>query len=151
MSRIRVAVTISAPRQRVWEALEDIQSHTRWMADAASITFTSDQTSGRGTTFDCLTRIGPFAVVDSMEVTRWEPNRTMGVIHSGVVSGVGEFRLRSRGLRRRRTRFIWSERLRFPWWLGGRVGSVLAIPIMWTIWRGNVTRLRDLIESGSLR
>ena len=150
MSRIRVAVTIAAPRERVWEALEDIETHTRWMADAVSITFTSPQRSGRGTTFDCLTRIGPFALDDTMEVTRWEPGRTMGVMHRGVVSGTGEFRLRRRGLRGRRTRFIWAEKLRFPWWLGGPVGAFFAAPIMWMVWRGNVRRLRDLVESGAL-
>ncbi|MFV0316612.1 MAG: SRPBCC family protein [Microthrixaceae bacterium] len=150
MPRIRVAVTISAPRDQVWSAIEDIEGHSRWMTDAAAIMFTSQRRSGRGTSFDCLTRVGPFALIDSMEVTRWEPGRRLGVIHAGVVQGTGEFRLRPRGLRRRRTRLVWSERLRFPWWLGGRIGAWIATPVLWTIWRSNLARLRDLVESGAL-
>lgn len=150
MARIRVSRTIKAPPAHVWAALEDISSHVRWMADAASITFTSDQQSGKGTTFECLTRVGPFATVDRMEVTRWEPQRAMGVLHSGVVSGTGTFRLRARGFRHRRTRFTWSERLRFPWWLGGGFTAIAATPVMWMIWRSNLARLADLVESGAL-
>ncbi len=130
--------------------MADIESHTRWMADAAAITFTSSQRTGKGTRFDCLTRIGPFATDDHMEITRWDPPRAMGVLHSGVVTGTGTFRLRARGLRRRRTRLRWSERLRFPWWLGGRFTAFAATPVMWLIWKGNLARLADLIESGAL-
>ena len=105
MSRIKVSRTIDAPPDRVWAAVEDISTHVRWMGDAESITFTSEQTKGRGTTFDCLTRVGPFALVDSMEITRWDEGRAMGVIHTGLVTGVGEFRLKSRGRKSARTRF----------------------------------------------
>ena len=48
----------------------------------------------------------------------------MGVRHVGVVTGTGTFTLApldgGRG-----TRFEWSEDLRFPWWLGGRLGEVI--------------------------
>ncbi|MEZ5238875.1 MAG: hypothetical protein R2716_07965 [Microthrixaceae bacterium] len=85
-----------------------------------------------------------------MEVTTWDPPRAMGVLHSGIVSGVGVFRLRRKRLRRRRTRFTWSERLRFPWWMGGGLGAWAAAPVMWLIWRQNLGRLADLVESGAL-
>ncbi len=150
MARIRVSRTIKAPPAQVWAALEDISSHVRWMADAASITFTSDRRTGRGTTFECLTRVGPFALLDTMEITRWDPPRAMAVLHDGVVSGTGTFRLRPGLLRRNRTRFTWSERLRFPWWMGGRFTALAATPLMWMIWRGNLARLADLVESGAL-
>lgn len=150
MARIRVSRTIKAPPAQVWAALEDISSHVRWMTDAHSITFTSARRTGRGTTFECMTRVGPFATVDRMEVTRWDPHRAMGVLHDGVVSGTGTFRLRARGLRRQRTRFTWSERLRLPWWLGGGLTAYAATPMLWMIWRGNLARLADLVESGAL-
>ena len=120
------------------------------MGDAESITFTSEQTKGRGTTFDCLTRVGPFALVDSMEITRWDEGRAMGVIHTGLVTGVGEFRLKPSGRKSARTRFSWNERLRFPWWMGGPLGALAAKPVMTLIWRRSLRRLADLVESGSL-
>jgi uncharacterized protein YndB with AHSA1/START domain len=150
MARIKVSTTVDAPPKQVWAAIEDISSHTRWMNDADSIVFTGDQTSGRGTTFDCATRVGPIALVDRMEITRWEPPRAMGVLHTGVVSGVGVFKLKGRGRGSRRTRFTWSERLRFPWWLGGPFGALLAKPVMHLIWRRNLRQLTDLVESGAL-
>lgn len=141
---------IAAPPQTVWAALEDIGGHVRWMDDAASITFTSPRRRGRGTTFECLTRMGPFATVDHMEVTRWDPPRALGVLHSGAVRGTGTFRVRRRFLRPGSSRLRWSERLRFPWWAGGGLGAWVAVPVMWLIWRSNLANLADLVESGAL-
>ena len=109
----------------VWEALRDIGSHVRWMDDAESIRITSSRSEGLGTTFDCASRLGPFRVVDRMEVIEWKPGRAMTVRHVGVVRGVGRFSLRRR---RHGTLFVWKEVLRFPWWLGGPVGSAVASP-----------------------
>jgi hypothetical protein len=79
-----------------------------------------------------------------MEVTEWSPGRTMGVRHVGLVTGSGRFTLRPR--RRGRTRFVWSERLTFPWWLGGPVGALAATPVFHLVWRSNLRRLRGLVE-----
>lgn len=151
MSRIRVSRTIDAPPARVWAAVEDISTHVRWMGDAESITFTSDRTRGEGTRFDCLTRVGPFALIDSMEITRWDEGKAMGVIHSGLVTGVGEFTLKAKGRgKSKRTKFTWREKLRFPFWMGGPLGALAAKPVMILIWRRSLRRLADLVESGAL-
>jgi polyketide cyclase/dehydrase/lipid transport protein len=146
--RVRVGVTIDAPPAEVWRVVEPIERHVEWMADAVAITFTGMQTRGVGTTFDCLTKVGPFRLVDRMVVTEWTPARTMGIEHRGAVSGRGRFRLRRRP--RDRTRFTWSERLRFPWWMGGPVGALAAKPILRAIWRRNLRTLKGLIERRSL-
>jgi len=152
MSRVRVSRVIDVPPAELWRAVEDISTHVRWMGDAESITFTSEHTSGVGTTFDCLTRVGPFRLVDRMEITAWEPGRTMGVRHQGFVTGSGAFHLRAKGRgRRRRTKFVWAEQLRFPWWMGGPVGAWLAVPVFVVIWRSNLRRLAELVEAGELR
>ncbi len=141
---IRVGVTIDAPPGGVWRVVEPIERHVDWMADAESITFTSARTRGVGTTFDCLTKVGPFRIVDKMEVTEWEPERVMGIEHRGLVTGRGRFTLAP--LPHGRTRFIWHERLTFPWWMGGRVGAVAAKPVLGAIWRRNLRRLQTLVE-----
>lgn len=140
-----MSTVIDARPQQVWAALEDVASHVGWMADAVAIRFIGSQTAGVGTRFECDTRVGPFRLTDVMEITRWEPGRAMGVRHVGIVSGEGQFTLSK--LRRRRTRFRWDERLVFPWWMGGPVGGLLGGRVMKRIWRGNLRRLKDRVES----
>ncbi len=142
--RVRVGVTIDATPATVWAAVEPIETHVQWMADAEAITFLGTQTRGVGTAFDCRTKIGPFRLVDRMVVTEWQPRRTMGIEHRGIVTGRGRFTLRRRP--RRRTRFTWTERLQFPWWMGGPAGTLAAQPVLRAVWRRNLRRLKILVE-----
>jgi Polyketide cyclase / dehydrase and lipid transport len=145
MTRIRVRATIDAPRGAVWTRLADIADHVEWMADARAIRFTGERRSGVGTTFECETRIGPLTTTDVMEVTEWREGRSLGVRHTGVVSGVGRFVLG--GDRPGSTSVTWDERLRFPWWLGGPVAGLVAAPVLRRVWRGNLRRLASLVEN----
>ena len=70
----------------------------------------------------------------------------MGVRHIGLVDGEGSFTLTR--ARRGRTRFAWSERLVFPWWMGGPVGGLVGGRVMKRIWKGNLRRLKTRIEGG---
>lgn len=145
MVRIRVGVTLDAPPAAVWETIEPIERHVEWMADAVSITFTTAQHRGEGTTFDCVTKVGPIRTIDRMTVTEWSPGRAMGIEHHGVVTGRGRFTLRR--ARGGRTRFTWSERLRFPCWMGGPVGALAAKPVLRAIWKRNLAELARLVAS----
>jgi hypothetical protein len=146
MGRIRVSTIIDAPPAQVWEEVRHIERHVDWMADAVEIRFTSRRRSGVGTTFDCLTKVGPIRLTDKMEITEWRDAKLMGVRHVGLVTGTGRFTLtKARGSK---TRFTWDERLRFPWWMGGPVGGVVGGRIMRQIWKKNLRILKALIESG---
>ena len=145
MTAITVTALIARAPQVVWADVRDITRHVQWMADAESITITSASTEGIGTTFDCLTKVGPFTTVDKMEIVSWDEGWAMGVRHVGLVTGTGEFRLTHNG--DGTTLFTWSERLAFPWWMGGPIGGFLGgrLVLSW-IWRRNLDRLRELIE-----
>ncbi len=144
MATIRVSTVLPAPPERVWADIEDIASHVEWMADAVTIEFFTDQTRGVGTRFDCATRIGPFRSTDTMVITEWEPGRSIGVAHTGAVSGQGRFTFDPLGADE--TEFTWQESLRFPWWMGGRAGAIAAAPVFRWIWRRNLSRLRARFE-----
>ncbi len=144
MPHIEVATTIAATPEAVWSRIEDIGTHVDWMADAEAIRFTSDQTSGVGTTFDCDTKVGPLRLTDAMAITEWAPGRSMGVRHEGLVTGEGRFTLT--GTDAGTTAFAWAETLRFPWWMGGPVGGALGAPVLKAIWRRNLKRLKSLVE-----
>jgi uncharacterized protein YndB with AHSA1/START domain len=139
MSLIRVAVDIAAPPAEVWADVRQIDRHVEWMHDAESITFTSREVSGVGTSFDCATKVGPIRLTDKMEITAWETDQRMGVRHVGLVEGVGEFTLTPTD--NGGTHFTWEEQLTFPWWLGGRVGGVIGGRILKRIWRRNLKLL----------
>jgi hypothetical protein len=145
VTQIDVSIVIAATPSEVWATIEPIEDHVTWMADAVAIRFEGEQTRGAGTRFLCDTKVGPFRLTDRMEVTEWEPARTMGVRHTGVVSGVGRFTLTPVAAG---TRFGWQEDLRFPWYLGGPVGSAIAGPlVLRRIWRRNLAALKQLVES----
>ena len=146
MAQITVAVEIDATPAEVWTVVEPVENHVDWMHDAVAIRFQTDQHRGVGTRFWCDTKVGPISLVDEMEITEWEPERSMGVRHTGVVTGTGRFTMEPIDLGRR-TRFTWSEELIFPWWLGGPIGAFVGGKIvMAAIWRRNLRDLRRIIE-----
>lgn len=140
MASIRVSTLLGAPPDAVWADVQDIATHVEWMADAEEIRFTSAQTQGVGTTFDCDTKVGPVRLTDKMAITAWEPNQVMGVRHEGVVTGTGAFTLEPEG--DGQTRFTWEEELVFPWWLAGRLGASAGRPVLRTVWKRNLKKLQ---------
>jgi hypothetical protein len=149
MARITVGIDLAASPEKVWDVVEPIERHVDWMADAVAIRFVGDQTRGVGTEFLCDTKVGPITLTDKMQITSWEPRREMGVKHVGVVTGTGTFTL-SPIDEGRKTRFVWSEELMFPWWLGGKLGEVIGGKIvMRAIWRRNLRELRKIVEQSN--
>ncbi len=136
---ITVFVTIPAPVDDVWADLSHLETHVEWMTDAAAITFTTPQTSGIGTTMEVETRVGPLRLNDVMEFTEWDPPHRMAIRHRGLVTGVGEFVLTDIG--GDTTRFMWTEELSFPWYLGGPITEFFAAPVLTAIWNRNLARL----------
>jgi hypothetical protein len=147
VTHISVTADYDAAPDVVWLVVAQVDTHVDWMADAESIRFVTEQTEGVGTRFECVTHIGPFRVTDRMEITEWEPGRAIGVRHAGVVTGSGRFTIEPIG-DGTRTRFTWDETLRFPWWLGGPLGSAVGgRTALRQIWQGNLRRLRPLVEA----
>ena len=135
---IRVEQMINAPPDEVWNDIADLGSHTEWMADAETITFLTDQTSGAGTAMEVLTKVGPLSTKDVMTFTVWDPPHRMAIDHRGLVTGSGEFRLEQAGSQ---TRFVWEEELVFPLRLGGQLGALIGKPVLEAIWRRNLKKL----------
>ena len=116
------------------------------MHDAVNIRFVTEQTSGVGTIFDVATRIGPFRTTDRMTITEWVEEKIIGVEHTGIVTGTGEFTFEPIA---DRTTFRWMEQLQLPWWLGGRIGELVAKPLLSEIWKRNLRGLKRRIERGT--
>lgn len=132
-----VSVVVPAQQETVWADLARLETHAEWMADASSVEFVGDQRDGVGTTMHVLTRLGPLRTTDVITVAVWEPPRRIAVLHEGLVTGTGEFRLGAEG---DGTRFTWTEQLVFPWYLGGAVAAYLARPLLGRVWKRNLAR-----------
>lgn len=131
MRSVEVRRRVRADVETVWDALSDIAAHVEWMADAQSIRFTSAMTEGVGTSFECVTKVGPIRLLDRMEVTEWMPEQALTVRHTGIVTGEGRFTLRTVG---DRTELAWRESLQYPWWLPSRPATI----VLRQIWRWNL-------------
>lgn len=141
---MRVGLEIAAPPPRVWSVVEHVADHVEWMHDAVAIRFTSPTRAGVGTTFDCDTKVGPIRLTDKMEITEWTPDHAMGVRHVGLVTGSGVFTLEPAG--DGHTEFTWTERLQFPWWMGGPVGALVGGQVLRLIWKRNLRELKTIVE-----
>ena len=144
MARIRVERSVTASQSVVWERLADLASHVTWMRDAEWIVFVGDQRTGTGTRMRVKTVVGPLRTMDEMEVVSWVEGRSVGVEHRGLIKGTGTLEAApvDGG-----TLISWTETLVFPWWLGGPVTAWLARPVLTAIWRGNLRRLEETINS----
>lgn len=131
----------------VWSHVSDLGSHPEWMSDAVRIEFVTEQTSGKGTRMRVPTRVGPFRINDLMTVVGWDPHRSITVSHEGVIRGTGRFEIAPTP---RATRLIWSEVLRFPWWLGGSLGVWVARPVLRSIWTRNLATLKGIVEEAGI-
>lgn len=145
-SAMQVQTSIAAPIETVWEHLSDLGEHPRWMADAESLEFATDQRQGVGTRLRVMTRVGPLRVADDITISGWIENRLIAVDHHGSVSGTGRFELTGDGAG---TTLAWTENLQFPWWMGGTIGHLAASPILRRIWTGNLGRFKESVEAGS--
>ncbi len=144
MATIEIQVSIDASPKAVWAEMRHIERHVNWMHDAVSIDFLSDTTEGVGTSFLCLTKVGPLQTRDIMTITQWRENEVMGVKHIGLIQGTGLFTISPDG---RGSIITWKESLQFPWWAFGFLGSHIASPVLRFIWKRNLKNLKSIVES----
>ena len=143
VTTIQISLHLSVSPQVLWEEMRHIDRHVNWMNDAVSITFLSATSEGIGTSFRCLTKVGPLKTQDVMTITHWEEEKNMGVEHVGLIKGSGIFSITGHG---DESTITWREELAFPWWALGPVGSFFAAPILTLIWKKNLKNLKAIVE-----
>jgi hypothetical protein len=143
VATIQITQAFSVSPDVLWQELRQINRHVLWMHDAVAITFNDDQREGVGTQFLCTTKVGPFVTQDKMVITQWVEEKVMGVEHRGLIRGSGVFEIAANA---GGSELSWSEKLEFPWWLGGPLGSYVATPVLRRIWRMNLRTLASITE-----
>ena len=111
-NHLAISLEIEAPIQKVWDELANWEKQSDWMLQT-KVWVTSKIQSGVGTQISALTGIRSFGLLDTMEVTNWQPPHICDVIHTGrVIKGTGRFELTA--IDAARTRFDWSEEITAP-------------------------------------
>ena len=114
------------------------------MKDAVSIDFDTEHRRGVGVRMMVPTRVGPLRVTDRMEVNEWNEEESIGVRRLGRIGGQGRFELSSHP---DGTTLTLSEKIDFPWYLGGRITGWFAGPILRRVFRSNLFRFRDWVQA----
>ena len=134
-------------RRRAWCGASSSRSsdHVDWMADAERITFTSEQTRGVGTSFDCLTQ--GRAVPHRRPHDGHRMGARPGDGHRAPRPGHRARPLHAAPRTRRPDQLHVDRGAAIPVVDGRPVGAFAARPVLGAIWRRNLRRLnRQLVE-----
>ncbi len=142
--RIETSIIIDKPLDIVWQEVKVMENHVNWMEDAIKIDILSENNSGINTKMNVLTKVGPIKLIDTITVIEWKEKESIGVIHQGIVTGIGIFYLKE--LKDSQTEFKWEETLKFPIYLGGVIGEFFGAFVLKYIWKKNLKNLKEIIE-----
>jgi len=140
---MKMAITIRAPVDEVWEAVSDIERQPLWMEEMKSVRLTTPGPIGVGTRGEADVRIFLIGVVDPVEIDVYDPPTRFGIRHVGRFTGQGRITLEA--IDRGRTLVRWDERLVPP--LFPHLGQLVQKPIMGAIFQADLERLREIVES----
>lgn len=142
-SRISVSVDAHARPERVFSVLTDWSRHGEWMLLTRAHVAAGDGRSA-GSRLAAFTGVGPVGFTDTMEITEWDPPRTVKVRHTGrLVRGTGTFRVLPR---EGGSTIVWEEDLDLPPGPIGRLGRPLVGPLSAPLLRLSLRRLAELSD-----
>jgi hypothetical protein len=140
---MKMAITINAPIEDVWEVVADIERQPLWMEEMKSVRLTTPGPVGVGTRGEADVRIFLVGIVDPIEIDVYDPPTRFGIRHVGTYTGGGRITLEP--IDARRTLVRWDERLVPP--IFPHLGQLLQKPIMGAIFQADLERLREIVES----
>jgi carbon monoxide dehydrogenase subunit G len=149
VAELVVSVEVHASLERAWAILTDWETHGDWMV-ATTVQRTTGGDDGVGAGIEGVTKLGPFAVRDTMTFSQWQPPPASParcvVEHTGtLVRGSGAFEVEDLG--EGRSRVVWSEWVQLPLGLLGETGWLAVRPVVAVFLRLSLRRLARLIEA----
>ncbi len=140
---MKMAITIRAPIDEVWDVVSDIERQPLWMEEMKSVRMTSPGPIGVGSRGEADVRIFLIGVVDPVEVDVYDPPTRFGIRHVGTFTGEGRITLEA--IDAGRTLVRWDERLVPPFF--PNLGQLVQKPILGAIFQADLERLKEIVES----
>jgi uncharacterized protein YndB with AHSA1/START domain len=150
MPELVESIDVEAPPGRVWAALTDWARQGEWIlaTDVRPVIGPAQGVGGRLVAVTGLPLPGGkrLGVVDTFEITRWEPPTRVDVLHTGrVVRGPGTFEVQPRG---EHSTVVCTEVWYLPYGYLGVAGWFLARPLVVRGLRTSLRRLAALAARG---
>ncbi|WP_246059409.1 SRPBCC family protein [Herbidospora galbida] len=144
--RLTVSAEADVPAERLFSVMTDWPRHREWMV-LTDARVTEGDGRGVGSRLSAFTGVGPVGFTDTMEITAFAAGSMVEVRHTGaLVRGGGVFRVSP--LPGGRSRVEWVEDLELPFGAVGRVGWVVARPVMAAALKVSLERLARLAARG---
>ncbi|AOS61738.1 SRPBCC family protein [Actinoalloteichus hymeniacidonis] len=125
---VRLQEPVPAPISTVWAAATDWARQGEWML-GTEVDVVEGDGRGVGSRLAAFSAIGGIGILDRMEITAWNPPRSVEVRHTGkVVRGVGGFRILPDPVTEDHSIFLWYESFSLPLGILGEIGWVAARP-----------------------
>ena len=140
---MKMAITIDAPIDDVWDVISDIERQPLWMEEMKSVRLTTPGPLGVGSRGEADVRIFLVGIVDPVEVDVFDPPLRFGIRHVGTYTGEGRITLEA--IDAARTLVRWDERLVPP--LFPHLGQLVQKPVLGAIFQADLERLREIVES----
>jgi len=145
-AELTVSVDVAAPSEALWRTVTDWPGQSAWMLGTRVEVTSGGDGRERGARLRAVTGVGPFGIVDPIEIVEWDPPRRCVVRHLGrVVRGPGIFEVVELGPERARLR--WSELLDLPLGALGRLGWLVTRPIFRAGLQLSFRRMSQLCEA----
>jgi hypothetical protein len=150
MPELTEAVDVEAAPEHAWAVLVDWPGQGRWMI-ATDVAPVDGDGQGLGGRLAAITgvRVGGRrrGVLDTMEITRWEPPLFVEVRHTGrLIRGSGLFQVRPRGAR---STLVWTEYFDLPLGPIGRLGWPLVRPLVRAGLRVSLRRFAEVARDSA--
>jgi len=145
---IELRIAMPASAQAVWDAITDWPSQGTWMLGTRVWVGAGDGRSV-GSRIEAFTGVGKLGFLDTMNITVWDPPHRCEVLHTGrVVRGVGWMATEASATGSDTCVFVWGERLHLPWGWFGRLGWLIAGPLMKAGVRASLVRFQRVLSAG---
>ena len=148
--RVRAQIDVSAPVERVWEAISQPSRYLHFMSGVTRWEVVGDQDQGIGARYRMLMRVGSAEVGGLVEVVEWdEPGDWAWTSVTGLDQR-GRWRLRPRPHGRTRVEFRLSYGVAGAG-IGGWLAERLAAPQVGRHLRRSLQQLKRQVEHEQLR